>query len=154
MPLEISWRGGTPLGEDGLRETEIRLGVIFPPDFRKTALTSNGAVPNRTSFVYQHPRTGRQRQDSLAHLLSLRPRDEENVFEIMRGLAIDDQLPLGVIPIGGNGGGNFIGLDYRQGYPPSVVLWRHEEDAPESVVAVARSFDEFLDMLRTPDDDE
>ena len=154
MTPEISWRGGTPLSEDELRETESKLGVTFPPDFRDTALKHNGGVPNRTSFTYQHPRTGKSREDSFAHLLSLRPQDEENVFEVMGSLAVDDQLPSGVIPIGGNGGGNFIGLDYRSGKQPSVILWLHEENAEESVTQIARNFDELLQNLRIPDDAE
>lgn len=154
MAAEISWRGGTPLGENDVRELESKLGVTFPPDFRNTALKHNGAVPSRTSFTYQHPRTGKVREDSFAHLLSLRPQDDENVLEVMKGLAVDDQLPVGVIPIGGNGGGNFIGLDYRLGERPSIVLWLHEENSEESLAPIARDFQELLESLRKPEDAE
>lgn len=153
MGSDVGWKRAKPeLTDEEIRRVEKELGLGFPEDYRDIVRQHSGAVPTRTDFTYRHPVTGKLRGDGLAHLLPLRSEEKSSVLAVMGWLG--DQLPERVVPVGGNGGGNYICLDYRRGAPPGVSLWLHEETIEGCLVPLAGSFTEFLEMLSDPQDDE
>jgi hypothetical protein len=49
----------------------------------------------------------------------------EDDYGVIRTAEMAEGFPAGLIPIGEDGGGNYIALDYRAGESPSVVFWHH-----------------------------
>jgi SMI1-KNR4 cell-wall len=63
-------------------------------------------------------------------------------------LGISGQLPDGLFPIAGDGGGDFLCLDFRcEPVAPPVAYWSHEVGGAEGVVPVAASITELLSLL-------
>jgi hypothetical protein len=134
-----------PLPERVLAGAELILGIALPSSYRELVQAYPGGAPE----------TGEKAEDrpggwlsSVGLLMSVDPRHPENVFAALEHLAVDDQLPPGLIPIIADGGGDLICLDFRsQAGEPSVVYWAHELSGKEAVVAVAQTFAGFLGVL-------
>jgi hypothetical protein len=112
----------------------------------------HGGTPvERRCFTVQHPHLGPS-GSGVGALLSLNPRDEDHIVNIMKLLAVDDQLPDQIIPFADDGGGDMMCLDYRQDPDhPKVVYWAHEEEKDTSIFPLADTFTEFLAMLEPPE---
>ena len=66
-------------------------------------------------------------------------------------------FPKNLVPFGENGGGDDVCFDYRDNPKtddPPVVHWFHEAVESESVSFVAENFEEFLSLLKEPDEVE
>ncbi len=53
-------------------------------------------------------------------------------------------LPVHLVPVMNDGGGNLLCLDTRSGDEPAVVFWDHEEDAAQTPSVEAASFADWL----------
>ena len=152
--MTIAWQrydDTPPLPERVLLGAETLLDVVFPSDYRECVRQNHGAGPQPDAFTAIHH--GEPWNGSLLALLSLDPYAAENVFGILSDLVSDEQLPAGVVPIGDDGEGNYLCLDYR-GDPtksnPVIAYWFHELGGADGIVPVADSFTAFLGMLREP----
>lgn len=68
---------------------------------------------------------------------------------------LPDFFPKNLVPFGEDGGGNFMCFDYRKkttSSTPTIVHWFHEEMENKSVSFLAKDFEEFVSMLREPED--
>ena len=145
----LKWRSAKPpLPESVVRGAELILGYVLPSSYRSLVQQWPSGHPDRSDFPVQ----GGGRRGSwiscVGVLLSLDPRHTDNVFECLKNLAIDDQLPDGLLPVSDDGGGDLICLDYRHNSSaPEVVYWAHELSGEEAVVPIAPSFDAFLELL-------
>jgi SMI1 / KNR4 family (SUKH-1) len=66
-------------------------------------------------------------------------------------------FPQGLVPLGAGGNSNRICFDYRadpKTNNPPVVFWNFGSNEGEDVSFLANNFDEFLIILKEPDDDE
>src|SRR5262249_53716607 len=144
----IEWQNAPadPLPEHILRGAELLFGVKFPTDYRECVRVNHGGHPESRNFTVRGTTTSWG--SCLAVLLSLDWRRPENVWSVLAGLAVDEQLPDGLFPIAEDGGGDFLCLDFRGGSAaPTVVYWAHEVGGDEGVVPVAGSFAELLSLL-------
>jgi hypothetical protein len=153
----LKWHAGQPpLSDSVVAGAELILGVKLPEPYRSLAQAWPGGHPDRDEFEVKRP--GDSWRSSVAVLLSLDPRHDDNVFECLKNLSVDDQLPTGLLPIIDDGGGDLICLDYRVAGPdPPVVYWAHELGGGDAVVAVSPSFRTFLELLEgeaTGEDDD
>ena len=129
-----------------MKAAEHTLGVKLPTSYLEVAGTYPGGHP--TPDVFTVTAQDRTWTSCVGVLLSLDPSDVDNVFEYMRNLSIGDQLPLGLIPIGDDGGGDLLCLDYRETrLEPRVVYFSHDTD--EGFIPIADSFKDFLATLST-----
>lgn len=151
--MELDWQrfgiDSPPLPEHVLSGAELLLGVHFPADYRDCVRHNHGAQPTLGEFEAGAP--GDRWEGSLGELLTLDPRAPHNVFAVLAGLAVDEQLPGFVVPIADDGGGNFLCLDYRADNSrthPTVAFWFHEVGGADGIVYVAAHFAAFLAMLR------
>jgi hypothetical protein len=65
-------------------------------------------------------------------------------------------FPENIVAFGRNGGGNMVCFDYRDNVMtnnPPIVYWIIGHDIGEDVSFVANNFEEFIKMLREPEDD-
>ncbi len=139
---DIAWedcRG--ELQDADVLSVEQALGVTFPEDYRECVKKCHGGRPRDNNFSFVDPVVGRM-ESCLAVLLSFSDDDVENIVETHRRL--QPYLPEGVIPIGDDGGGDFVCFQYTAQDSPSVVYWHHGD---RSVVPLSGSFSAFLEML-------
>ena len=64
-------------------------------------------------------------------------------------------FPQNVVPFGENGGGDMVCFDYRSNPKttnPPIVYWEHEEEEGKDVSFIAKDFEEFLSILKEPED--
>lgn len=144
----IEWQNVSddPLPEHMLRGAELLFGITFPADYRECVRVNHGGRPEPCNFTIQDATDSWG--SSLAVLLSLDWRRSENVWSVLSNLAVDGMLPDGLFPIGEDGGGDFLCLDFRGGsVAPPVVYWSHEVGDEEGVAPVTSSFAELLSLL-------
>lgn len=143
----LTWHADyAPLDDSVMTGAELILGLKLPGSYRALAQAWPGGRPDADEFEVRH-RSGSWRS-SVGVLLSLDPRHTDNVFECIKHVAVDDQLPAGLLPIIDDGGGDLICLDYREGGDePAVVYWAHELGGDDAVVGLCSSFHEFLALL-------
>lgn len=134
---------------DVLRAEEI-LGVALPRDYVRVVSQNAGASnPDECEFVLEID----NEEDicNFGSLLSLREADSETVMAAKADLS--DQLPSGVVPVISTGSGDYVCLDFRQGTNPNVVYFAHERAGESSLVHLASTFSDFLELLRVPSDE-
>ena len=86
----------------------------------------------------------------LVALLGVEREDDLDIEDRIRECS-DGRLPSGYIPIGDAEGGNLVCLSIGADDYGSVWFWDHEFEVPtESLVLLARTFDQFLDDLGPP----
>lgn len=140
--------GATPEEIDAAERT---LGIRFPRLLREWyGKVQGGQAARGPRFDYPHARLG-VIPETVAAFLPItqvpgRERSEPSIQTVTAWLAVDDQLPVGVVPIIDSLGGNYVCLDGRTGSPdPPVVYFDHEQ---EDVIRLADSFDQFVANLR------
>lgn len=146
----LNWFGpGEALGSRDIDLAESRLGVKFPADYMEMVSAHAGADnPDESEFEYMDD--GELCVGNFGVLLSLRGYQSASVFRVLDTLG--EQLPSRVVPVVGTGSGDFVCLDYRESEFPSVVYFAHENSQGSDVILLARSFSEFVDSLKAPDD--
>lgn len=137
-----------------LEKIEHKYGIILPESYIKFIIKHNNAYLYANNFNYYDPNTKRNSADSIAF---------DDVRKIIKNVDLlkSDQFEdeecyfdSGLIPIGENGGGDIICLDYRNNKKcdPSVVLWNHDMGLHHRTVFIAENFDSFAKMLFRPKD--
>ena len=79
--------------------------------------------------------------------------EEYNIIDSY--LSPPEFFPSGLIAFAENGGGDLVCFDYREDKnrsDPPIVYWNHEADVGKDVSFVAKNFDEFIGMLKEPED--
>jgi hypothetical protein len=142
----LEWQADqAPLPDTVVTGAELILGLKLPDSYRALAHAWPGGHPVPDEFVVPHPRGSWI--SCVGVLLSLDPRHSDNVFECIKHLAVDNQLPRGLLPIIDDGG-DLVCLDYRvTSGPPAVVYWAHELGGEKAIVPVSVSFEAFLELL-------
>ena len=130
-----------PLTEKMILNAEKALQVVFPADYRACVRENHGGAPEPSDFTFIGA-NGQQVASQLSLLLTLDPREDENVLSTVTDMTADGRLPAGLIPIINDGSGNLICLDYRSGQPKVAYLSLESE-----IVPIADSFGEFLGKL-------
>ncbi len=134
--------------EDAIRTFESTLGCSLPEPYRQFLIEKNGGRPHPSAFTFC-TRTG-ERGDSLVDwFYTLSPDDAYNLYDnlqIYRGRIPEGLLPIACDPLGNQ---LLIGVKDKRG---RVFFWDHElENSSKSiwdnVSFVARSFDEFINIL-------
>ncbi len=145
---DLDWSDvGPPLAEDVLAALEAEFRIALPPSYRVCLARFHGALPRTGCFLVAHG-PGEPFGAALSVLLSPLRGAGENVYSVFEGMG-DGRRP-GIVPIGLDGGGDVIALDYTSGDVPSVSYF--EQDTA-SFLPVAGSFDAFCAMLRPPAED-
>ena len=133
--------------KNAIRGLESVLGLRLPDDFSEFASEFAGASnPDESEFDVLE-RSGRKWVGNLGSVLRLEGDDVETILGTMRDLG--SQIPPGVVPIVGTGSGDYVSLDFRSG-DVSVVYFAHEKTGEDSLIPLASSFADFLEMVRAP----
>ena len=68
-----------------------------------------------------------------------------------------EMFPKGIVAFGEDGGGDKVCFDYRKNPDsdnPPIVYWSHEGDVGEDLSYLAKDFEEFLSILKEPEEVE
>lgn len=133
---------------------ERKMGIKFPTSFLNVMRKCNGGVPTASDFEYIDAFKSRKRIECIGSFLSLTPRKFSDFYYVWQNPS--EFFPEGLIAFAETGGGDYICFDYRQGKDntdPPIVYWNHEADVGKDVSFIANSFENFLGMLREPEDE-
>ena len=117
-------------------------------------LSNHGRRPVKTDFEYMDSEKSRIIGTGVDVFYSLNKSDYDDILR--NYLDPPEFFPEGLIAFADVGNGDLICFDYRKGKDnpdPPVVYWNHEANVGEDVSFVAKNFEEFMGMLREPDDD-
>ena len=139
-----------------LEAVEAYYEIKLPEDYKRFVNSSNGAVPRTARF----DANGLERM--IERFLPVLQDAEDDPLGWLELEVVASQLDsrlsddpdgenINLIPIAALFAGNFVVLDYRKGPSnPTVGFWDHEasDDFAPAVTTVAKSFSEFLSILR------
>ena len=137
---EITWKYGSPLSDEVVREVESELQVVFPPDYRSVVAEHNGGRPKPNAV-----RIPDNREAVVERLMRLDAGRGENVASAAAMLRSRGQGQL--VPFASDPFGNLFCFDFVRKAPSAIVYWEHESG---SVSTVCRTFSELLALLRPP----
>lgn len=133
-----------------IEEFERHRGLALPDLYKKFLLATNGGVPKHQSFPIKGMALNPTGSVQVFLGIGVRwPTTElAYAYDLYAG-----GFPQGIVPIAGDGSGNYVCLDLRDG-TERVAFWdkRHfwgtGEWRESDLYHVANSFDEFLASLR------
>ena len=131
-----------------LEGAEVLLGIAFPASYKALMREFSGADGDA-----EFPVPGSEHPMGIGHWLSLSPWSELSIWTCLATWS-EHELPSRLIPVGEDGGGNLICLDYRRSPDPTVTLWFHELNGEDALWEITANFDAFLRSLREPGSDE
>lgn len=139
----------SPASEDEVVAVERDLGYKLPNDYREFAKRFSGGSPNETDFEFSDDEVGTFHA-SASEFFNLHVNDDRNVVRWMKRTEF---FPADLVPIAGDGGGNYVCLDYRSASNPIVVFWHNGRRGMTNETSfVAKTFSEFIELLHLPDD--
>lgn len=150
--VQLTWFE-MPVPEDisVINAIENQLGVSFPEDYREFLLKFQGGYPIQTDFYLNDPHKS---MVAVGVFLSTKQERAADYLLYTKSL-LSDRLPMLVIPIAIDPGGDYICLDFRRGVKPVVLYWHHERCGyPDEFTFIANIFNEFLSLLYKPDIEE
>lgn len=143
-----------------IQSLEKFYGIALPQFYVDFITQHNAARLDANVFDYDDPnRHNGRNADSIAF---------ENVQNIRETIELiksgeEPDWPIeyrfedGLIPFGDNGGGDMICFDYRKDREtdnPPIVIWNHDMGLEHRVVFIAPNFEEFINMLHEPNDED
>jgi hypothetical protein len=126
---------------EAIAQTELRLGIVFPMEYKQFLLSSNGGKP--IPDVFDVP--------GWTHVGGT-----VNRFLGIHDVYFAKRLPPGIIPIATESCGNLVCLGITGKRRGKIYFWDHEDEFDEhgegrqdygNVYLVADSLDKFLDKL-------
>jgi hypothetical protein len=139
-----------PTTEAAIAKFEQDRGLILPPSYKAFLLVTNGGVPDDNAFPVEGMQNtniwGLQRFAGIG--VGVPTGELAYAYDMYAG-----GIPQGIVPIAGDGMGNYVTLDLRKG-TDRVAFWdkRHfwgtGEWRESDLYHVANSFEEFLASLR------
>lgn len=117
--------------------------LTFPEDLKACITEHGGGSPDPCRFDI-----GREKGKTLVKLLSLDPRSKDFFWRYCTAVGwCSPGHHWRPYPIAQDAEGNYVGLDYEEGFPPKVVYVRAEWTRTGWKHLVANSFTAFLEKL-------
>lgn len=140
----------SPASEDEVIAVESDTGYKLPSDYRDFARYFSGGSPNETDFEFPDDEV-ETFHASAGEFFNLHHDDDRN---LVRWMKRTEFFPTHLLPIAGDGGGNYVCLDYRSASDPTIVFWHSGRRGMKNEISfVAKTFSDFVQLLHMPDDD-
>ncbi|MBS0271760.1 MAG: SMI1/KNR4 family protein [Proteobacteria bacterium] len=150
----IKWyRCGKAATEKGVSNIESKIQIKLPRLYYDIMMICDAGVPLKTDFEYDDKSHECMMPQAIGCFLGLED-PEYNIGDVFKNPP--EFFPEGLVAFAETGGGDYICFDYREGkdnIDPPIVYWNHEADVGKDVSFVANNFEEFLGMLREPEDE-
>lgn len=133
-------------------EVEQHIKIKLPHDFVELVKQCDGGTPIKSTFRYYNISHKTEWEDGIGRFLPLNP---ERYGLLETYLSPPEFFADGIIAFGETGGGDYICFDYRQGRKtlnPAVVYWDHEASPGKDVSFISGNFEEFIKLLKEPED--
>src|ERR1700722_3287534 len=140
------------VSDERIKTIQSPVGVRLPKSFIEIVRGCDGGTPIACDFEYTDQFKKSKRIDCIGAFLNLNPNEYGDFLSTF--LNSPEFLPEGLIAFAENGGGDYICFDYRQDKnnpDPPVIYWNHEADVGKEVSFVTKNFEEFLGMLKEPE---
>ncbi|NTS77882.1 SMI1/KNR4 family protein [Catenovulum sp. SM1970] len=148
------------LCEKDISDAQNELNLIFPEQYTRFLLVSNGGVPKQCAIDFNGVDI-KVNGDDVKLLFSIQGKKSRDL--VLRYLNKDIHIPTGLIVIAQSELGNYFLLSARQDCYGVIFYKDHEiEDTlafepeqnlyPESIVKISDDFEEFLQSLYQPDE--
>jgi cell wall assembly regulator SMI1 len=145
-----------PYSPDMLSDLEKKLEVSLPPDYRNFLLQYGGGQPLNTVFESKNENGDVLRKIWIDVFLGNSGNRGSELFS--RHAALSDRIPSDFIPVGQDGGGNYICLGISGKNYGKVFMWWKDGEAPvgtkpsyKNMEHIADSFEQFVSNLQ-PDE--
>jgi hypothetical protein len=146
---QLDWKNcSDPIADEAIDSVERRLGVRFPPSFRAAVKKYHGGYPKIGGFEYLDPESNEIYGSGLGRLLSFNVEEYENIVD--RNERQPEGMPQGLVIFGIDGGSGYICFNYQDMgcVDPPVVFWTFNTFSEETIIPLADSFNEFIEILR------
>lgn len=149
----IKWyRCEKAASHESIAKAEKEIHITFPRGYINLMLSCDAGIPFNTDFEYYDESLKCVIPQSMGGFLGV----EHEVYNIINLYKTTPEFfPDKLIAFAETGNGDYICFDYRNGkdnLDPPIVYWNHEADVGKDVSFVANNFEEFLSMLREPED--
>ncbi len=138
------------INEQNLNEVERQLGIELPDDYRNFLLSHNGGSPKLNIFPIAGDIIGNR--GMLNRFLCIQEGDDDDMRVYVQ--TYQDRVPLNLLPIAYDPGGNLICLSVDGLDKGKVYFWTHEEECEEgespsynNIYFVANSFNDLINSL-------
>ena len=143
------------VSEDRINYIHSIIGINLPVLYLEIIKNCDGGTPVFSDFSFLNNSLNIKITDCIGSFLTLN--DSEYTDFLKEFFSPPDFFPKGLISFAVNGGGDFICFDYRDRKnltDPQIVYWSHEADIGEDVSFIANNFEEFLNILEKPLDED
>lgn len=143
-----------------IQKLEQNLKIKLPKLYTEFIVDHNGADIWARIFDYNDPNSGNgKNSDSIAFVNAEKIQYKIELLKYAEepDWPIEYRFEDGLIPFGDNGGGDLICFDYRKDREtdnPPIVIWNHDMGLEHRVVFIAPNFEEFINMLHEPNDED
>jgi len=144
---------GAAVDNNRIKFIEDCIGLHFPHLYLELVKQCDGFVPDASDFEFFDNYTKKRKIDCVGSFLFLNP-SEYSDFEC-EWRSPPEFFPEGLIAFAETGGGDLICFDYRNSKDnpdPEIVYWNHEGEVGKDVSFIAKNFEEFMSILKEPDD--
>ena len=151
MVLLSFWDVGPLLTEQQLVDTELRIGLKVPEQYRCFLREQNGGKPEPDGFwIYERDQRTRADWSKVTRFIGVDVGGHHDLAFFAANLA--DILPPDLFPIGDDLAGNVIAISTRPADDGAILYWNHEyedqaEPNPAAMFYLAADLDAFLSGL-------
>jgi hypothetical protein len=135
-----------------LESLEKKLSFQLPKSYKNLMLVQNGGYIKKDEFAYENGYLHQKRNGIIGIFFSIGNNSDETLERYLSDPP--EFFPKGLIPFCGDS--SLICFDYRDGFEkePNIVIWCPGDPENKDVHFVANSFEEFINMLHEPLDNE
>ena len=133
-----------------LQDIQDKIGIILPKNYLSCIKLCDGGYPAKSVFNYIDVNDDCTWRTGIGTFLSI------NKLNFLENYTDPPEFfPENIVAFAETGGGDYICFDYRQDRDnpnPPIVFWNHGADIGKDISFIANNFEEFIGMLREPDD--
>jgi hypothetical protein len=152
---EIKWhRCEKGASNKSILEAEEELQIKLPRLYCNLMSACDAGIPIKTDFEYYDVSHHCRISQEMGTFLGMED-EEYNIVDSFKNPP--EFFPKSLLAFGETGNGDYICFDYRTGKDnpdPPIAYWNHEADIGRDVSFVANNFEEFLGMLKMPEDEQ
>ena len=152
--MEILWEEcNGRVEEDRIKYVEKTIGIKLPKKYLQAIMECDGGIPLESDFDFIECRLNKKRGECIGRFLPFNSCEYGDILTDFHNPP--EFFPDGLVAFAETGGGDYICFDYRSGKDnpePPIVYWSHDADVGKDVSFIAHEFEEFISILKRPED--
>ena len=143
--------GGSKISQDDINDIQEKIGVLFPEDYRKFLLQSNGGETEEDMLYDFFDEVTENNNTSVIQEFFSIDGERMDIYTVYKNLLDEEAIPRDMIAIASDPGGNIISISLAREDYGTVYFLNHEYEEMDSSYLVkskiASSFTEFISQL-------